>query len=276
MKFLLSIIFFLFLSACDSSDAKKNDSKKQPKVIKNSNPKIIKIATEEYAPFISPKLKDNGFLAILVTEAFAIEGVKAEFEFLPAIRSYESTKSGEYDASVPWALRNDRLDHFYYGEPLIESDQEVFFFLENNDFEWDPEKQDYSLLKGKTIGAIAGANYGPKFMQAEKEGIIKVDRVTYTYQNLRKLVANRIDLMISPEKIALHDLKNEAAKNESVNLIKSKLAIEEPVEYDYLIISKNSPNGEFFNKSFNQGLIKLKSSGRYKELYQAFIQSLKN
>ena len=62
------------------------------------------------------------------------------------------------------------------GEPVIESDREVFFYLGEKDFNWDPENQNYELLKGKNIGAINGANYGPKFMKAEKDKIVNVER----------------------------------------------------------------------------------------------------
>ena len=276
IKMFASIFVLLTLFSCDSE--KKNNAVKYetPKIQKNNNPKLIRISTEEYAPFISKNLNHNGFLAQVVTEAFEIEGIKTQFEFLPAVRSLESAKTGEYDASIPWAKRKERLELFYFGEPVIESDTEAFFYLEGKDFEWDPQLQDYSLLKGKIIGAISSANYGEKFMNAEKSGIIKVDRVAYTHQNLMKLAAGRIDIMISPKIIALHDIKQSIEEEPDFKSIRSKTAIKEAVEYDYLIISKNAPNGALFNEAFNKGLKKLKSSGRYKELYEQFIQSLKN
>ena len=274
MKLFL-LIFCSLLYACDSSKAPAPEKRSaQTEQAKSFNTKVVKIATEEYAPFIASSLHKNGFLAQVITEAFKLEGISTKFDFLPAARSYQSAKSGKYDATVPWAKREERLNDFYFGEPILESDVEVFFYLDGQEFEWDPEKQDYSLLKGKVIGAINGANYGKKFMNAEKTGLINVDRVTHSYQNLRKLASKRIDLMITPKTIALHELKKEKEEYKALKAVKVIQAIKEPVEYDYLIISKNSPNGEIFNNAFNKGMKKLKESGRYKELLEEFQKSL--
>lgn len=272
----LLICTAILFQSCDSSHKKKQPSKTTvPEAIHEKSKDTIYISCEEYPPYMSSKMQHKGFFAQVISEAFQLEKIQTKFEFLPAIRSFESAKAGQYDATVPWAKRDERLKDFYYGEALIESDREVFFFMEGNEFDWNPETQDYSTIKGKVIGAIKGANYGKAFMEAEKEGIVKVERVTHTYQNFRKLAAKRIDLMISPEKIALHTLKIEVESNELLKKIKLIQAIKEEVEYDYMIISRKSPNGVFFHEAFNRGMKKLKSSGRYKELYEIFIKSLK-
>ena len=109
-KFYLCLLLLLF-SACNPVE--KEDSSASSAATSSSlnteSKKTIHISTEEFAPFISEKLKDNGFLAQLISEAFASEGIKVKFEFLPAIRSFESAKAGEYDATVPWAKREERL-----------------------------------------------------------------------------------------------------------------------------------------------------------------------
>ena len=228
------------------------------------NPKVINIATEEYKPFVSKDLKGNGFLARIVREAFKSQGISVELNIVPAARGYNMTKAGKYDGTFPWAKRKERLDHFYYGEPILESDIEVFFYLKGTEFKWDPKKQDYNQLKGLTIGGIEGANYGDAFTEAEKKGIIKVSRVTSTAQNFKMLLNKRIDLMITPKTIAEYILHNDFIGLKSK--ITQRLAIDEPVEYDYLLISKKSKHGKFFYDAMNKGLKEIKANGAYDKI----------
>ncbi len=101
--------------------------------------------------------------------------------------------------------------------------------------------------------------------------IINVSRVLVASQNFKKLKSGRIDLMISPEKIAMYALKTQIGKVAAKD-IQSTLAIDEPVEYDYLLISKKSEKGQFFLKAMNRGLRKLKVNGRYKKIVDDFMK----
>ncbi len=235
----------------------------------------ILIATEDYPPYVAPDLKHYGVLGQIVSEAFALENIKVEFGFFPDNRAYWLSETGKWDATMPWARRTERLPLFHYGEPLIESDREVFFYRRGFSFTWDAKKQDYRDIAGLHVGAIQGSNYGPKFQAAEREGIISVSRVTRTEQNLLKLSEGRIDLMITPERIAIYAMNKVLSTSERAK-IRVALAIDEPVEYDYLLISKKSKRNEFFLKAMNNGLRKLKASGRHKAIIDAFMHEFGN
>ena len=43
----------------------------------------VKIATGDWPPFISDKLKDRGFMAQTIEAAFQKEGLKVEWSFVP-------------------------------------------------------------------------------------------------------------------------------------------------------------------------------------------------
>ena len=229
----------------------------------------IRIATEDYPPYVAPNLENFGVLGQIASEAFRLEGIDVEFGFYPDARAFKNAATGRYDATMPWARRDERLAIFHYGEPLIESDREVFFHRQGFEFDWDPIKQNYEDIGGLHVGAIQGSNYGPKFQEAERKGIIKVNRVVDTATNFRMLSQKRIDLMISPERIALYALSTKIDKRHRQN-ITLRLAIDEPVEYDYLLISKKSKKGVYFLDAMNRGLKKLKASGRYKLILDAF------
>lgn len=231
----------------------------------------IRVATENYPPYVASNLKHYGVLGQIVTEAFKLEGINVEFNFFTGKRAYKLAKTGEYDATMPWARREERLKLFYYGEPVIESDHEVFFFRRGKKFKWDPKRQNYEDIRGFDIGAIIGYNYGPKFMEAEKKKIVSVSRMLEISQLFQMLLSGRLDLMISPERIALYELKTTIDKEKAM-AIQSIVAIDEPIEYDYLLISKKSKKGAHFFEAMNRGLRKLKESGRHNEIVNQFMK----
>jgi polar amino acid transport system substrate-binding protein len=67
----------------------------------NSFGKKVSIATLEWPPYISSKIKGNGSVARIITKAFKSVGYEVEFEFLPWARAISYIKSGQVDAIVP-------------------------------------------------------------------------------------------------------------------------------------------------------------------------------
>ena len=75
--------------------------------------KAIRLTTGEWAPYISEKLEHFGLVSRIVTEAFALEGVKVEYIFLPWKRAYQEALIGKYDGSAVWTRNSEREKGFY-------------------------------------------------------------------------------------------------------------------------------------------------------------------
>ena len=75
-------------------------------------PKTISIASEEYPPYTSRKLKDFGVDAAIVSAAFRHVGIETRYEFFPGARSYILARVGSMDATLPWAKRKGREKDF--------------------------------------------------------------------------------------------------------------------------------------------------------------------
>jgi len=234
----------------------------------NSTTTEIRLSVEEYPPYVTQTKSHNGLLAIIVKEAFQSEGITVVLDFFPGKRAYHLAQRGEYDGSFPWAERPERHHHFYYGEPLIEADDEVFFFNKGTSINWNAKAQDYRSIQGSSIVTILGYNYGEKFQSAEKTQLIDVYRVPDLEQALRILLSKRVDFLISPERVARFSLTSMFP--EKSHNIESVLAIDEPKEMDYLIISKKSKQGIYFKDALDRGLQRLKKSGRYQEIIEQF------
>ncbi len=234
-----------------------------------SIPKMVQIATEEYAPFTSAKLKQSGIFSHIVSEAFRLEGVEVEYTFFPAARSYNLAKVGKIDGTMPWAHRDEREVDFLYSDPVMDVGGEHLFYRKGFEFTWNAKIQDYRTLKNINIGAINSYNYGKKFQDAEAKGIIKVYRVTTLKQLYLMLLKGHIDIVISKEWVGRYVLQSEFTPRQ-IAQIESSPETADPPSYDYLLISKLRPNFKNLLEVFNAGLKKLHKSGRYDAILKAF------
>ncbi len=223
---------------------------------------VVHIATEEYPPHSSERLKYYGVNCRIITEAFRTEGIEVVYHFLPAARAYTSAQYGHVDATTPWAMRESRKVDFLYGEPIIESSSEHFFHLRGTGFQWDPVEQPYSDLAGMRIGAVTGYDYGEAFQAAEEAGVITVERVLEVEQNFRKLLSGNIQLVISESRVGEHILQTHFSEEDVVRIAHVPQNAE-PTEYDYLLFTRKRTTSPALLEAFNRGLAKLKASDRY-------------
>jgi len=236
----------------------------------NTSKSVVRLAVEEYAPFTGEKLRGKGLLSIVVREAFELEGIQSEITFYPGRRAYEDTRQGSSDGTYNWADREERHEHFYYSDKLMVAERELFFFRKGENFDWDPRKQDYAALAGSSLVANIGYNYGPKFQEAEKNKVITVHRVSSMKQAFDMVLAGRVKMYIHFDMVGREFVNTKLSVTQK-SQIDAKLAIDGPVEYDYVLFSKKSINGKFFWQAFNKGLKKLRASGRYGQIFEKWF-----
>lgn len=233
-------------------------------------PKTIDISTEEYPPYTSFHLNHFGIDSHIVSEAFRLEGIDTKYHFFPGARSFDMAKRGEVDARLPWAKRPGREKDFFYSEPVIKVDIEQLFFRQGFRHDWDPMRRDYRDLAGLRIAAIISYNYGEKFQSAEASKLVHVERVRDLKIAFLMLLNNRVDMVISKERVADHALQSNFQSSQ-ISQIQRIAEHEDTNQYDYLLFSRRSPNAKFFLEAYNRGLKKLKEGG----LYDKFLADLK-
>ncbi|MEH6346947.1 MAG: ABC transporter substrate-binding protein [Bermanella sp.] len=229
-----------------------------------SNYDVIQIATEEYPPFTSTKLKHHGLMSHIVSAAFLLENIKVEYSFWPAARAFYLAEQGDVDATLPWAKRAGREQKFYYSEPVLDVGWEHFYYKKNLPLKWSPAKRDYNALQDLTIGAIISYNYGKAFQKAEKDEVFQVLRANNLKQLFEMLLAERIDAVVSKELVAQYTLQTEFSPDQ-ISQLASLPENLGPSTYDYLLLSKKKKSSPFFLEALNRGLKKLHSSGQYNE-----------
>ena len=232
---------------------------------------LVQITTEEYPPFTTKNLKHYGLLSHIVTEAFLLEDIKVEYIFLPAARALYTTEAGQADGTLPWAERAGRETNFLYSDPILDVGWESFFFRTDSKFNWDPEQKDYGALKDLTIGAIISYDYGEEFQKAEKNKVINVIRVRSLKQLFKMLLSGRINILISKKLVAEYTLQTEFTHTQALQLDSTPENRDRP-SYDYLLFSKKKPTAQYYLNALNNGLKKLRISGKYDE----FIDNYNN
>ncbi len=222
----------------------------------------IRLTSGEWAPHISENLKHYGVVSHIITESFASENIKVEYEFFPWKRSYILSKSGEFDGSIVWAPSLERKKDFYFTAPVIFS-KKVFFHLKKYPFDW----QTLDDLKGLQIGLIAQYSYGDAFDQAVKEGRLNAQYIYKDKFNLKKLLAKRIHIF-AMEIDAGYSMIHSEFQPEQIDLITHHPTPLQQTPFCVIISKQINPDrAKRLVASFNIGISRLKEKG----LYDQFI-----
>ena len=131
----------------------KEDKAEEPATTTTSAEReIVKLATGEWAPYVSESLENQGFSTELIKAAFNEVDMDVELEFMSWTRAFELTEAGEVFGTYPWSFTEERAPTFNFSSPVVKSD-ENFFFLKGtpgipNDF------TTLDALQGIKIGGV--------------------------------------------------------------------------------------------------------------------------
>ena len=216
----------------------------------------ITLTNGEWAPYLSEKLKKSGYMSHIVSEAFAAEGIKVKYVFLPWKRAYEDAKTGKYEGSLVWGYNDDRAKDFLFTEPVAKLGTSLFH-LKGKTITWDA----LTDLKNYKIGGVVGYAYGVEDL--EKQGVIKITRIGNDKGNYKKLTAGRIDIVLEDTEVG-YTLISQLGLSDKITAHPKKLKLR-----DYsVIISKKAPNAQKLIDAFNRGLKKVMEDGRYQQFVE--------
>jgi polar amino acid transport system substrate-binding protein len=184
------------------------------------------------------------------------EGVKVEYSFFPWDQAMNKAQTREWDGSAAWFRSPEREKNFYISDPVLISGY-VFFYLKGMDFDW----RTMNDLKKYKVGATNGYDYGEAFQEAEKQGIIHVERLAKDEMNLDNLLNGKISIFPEDKDVGMDILYHQYPFYKYVNVTTHpKHLREDPL---HLLLSKSNPKNQKLMELFNKGLKKLKESGDY-------------
>lgn len=207
----------------------------------------IRLANGEWSPYLSPALPEHGPVSALVSAAFATQGIRVEYVFMPWRRGYEEARDGRLDGTIVWSRTEERQRDFLFSDP-VGSLRTMLFHRRDTPFDW----HDIDDLTDLRIGGVIGYSYAVE--QAERDGRIRIDRIADPANNYRKLMAGRLDLVAEDEAVGMTLLK-ELGLTEQITFHPTPL---KHVSY-HVLISRRSGRGDELLAAFNQGLATLRA-----------------
>jgi polar amino acid transport system substrate-binding protein len=223
-------------------------------------PLTVSLVVHEYPPLIARNLPYGGLLTRIITESFALVGVKPSIEYVPNNRAIGGLMMGIYDGSYGWAHAPDRDEKLLYSSKPIYTFRMVFFQRRDTEYPW----KTLADLRPYQIGATLGDHYSNEFSALEAAGTLHVDYANDDTSNMRKLMIGRIDLFPMEETSGQFLVKEIFPPEEQ-----EKIGFQDNAIWTvptYFVIRRSYPKAKEIIERFDRGYHQLAQSGELSKL----------
>ena len=222
----------------------------------------VRLTNGEWPPYTSQKLPGNGLISEIVTQAFALSGIKVEFTFFDSWkRCYVLAQQGRYDGSLAWARTGEREKDFYFSDPVI-SHESVLFHLKQTPVTW----MHIGDLKNLRISITNCYFYGDEFDKALTRGLITANVVYKDITHFHHLFQGRTQVFPMDKEVGYHLLRSFFPEKEQRRVTHNLKPIAKfPT---CLVISRQIPPDRATRllDAFNRGVAHLRKTERYRHL----------
>jgi len=220
----------------------------------------VVLANGEWPPFFSPQLDHYGAGSRIVSEAFALEGVKVVYAFYPWKRALHLAREGVVDGVVGFDVNPERAEAFLVSDPVWES-KWVFFHLKDVPFVW----QGWERLAGIPIGGTLEYMYTQEFLDAEAAGKITVFRAGSDELGLRMLLHRNVTLFPQLLEVGLYQLATLFSEDRAHVTYSGPFG----THVSHIFLSRKIGRNAGLLRRFNAGLAKLRASGELDRIFDA-------
>lgn len=217
----------------------------------------IRLASGEWYPYQSQSLREGGYVAHIVKDAFAVSGIDVELVYLPWARGFNEVRSGRLDGSFVYSRTEQRQKYVLFSEEIL-SVQIAVFHRKGENVTWNKLED----LGPYRIGGVLGYDYGVKDL--EEAGVLTIQRIDNQLGNYHKLLSGRIDILFEYPKVG----ERFISKVDAEDLIVMNPKLLSMMSYS-LIISKKHPRANYLIEAFNKGLLEIRKSGVYQHHQKA-------
>lgn len=228
----------------------------------NKTEDIIRLSTAEWYPYISKDLPNYGCDAQIVSEAFALEGIRVEYIFMPWARGYYEAETGLVDGAIEWMKLEEREVKFYFSEKPYNTQENIFLSHRDNPLDWETLDD----LIGKKIGITVGYGYGGKLDELLANPDVIFETASSDEANIRKLLDGRIDVFPIERTVGEGILTKYFSTEERDQIILNPKPLSQ--FYPYVILTKALPENQERIEKYNRGFETLVNSGRYQKILE--------
>jgi polar amino acid transport system substrate-binding protein len=223
----------------------------------------IKLRSDEWCPYnCVPGSEKPGYAVEVAREVFGQAGHEVDYQVLGWARSIADARAGLY-AGVIGAVRADAPD-FVFPQASIGLSARGYAVRKGTPFRFESAE---GSLRGMVLGAISGYGYETEigdYIQAHKDDRSRVQFAsgdTALAQNLKKLVAGRVDVVIDDANV-LRGAIADLGLGDSVAVTGDEMG---PVEI-YIAFSPADPRAAEHATLLSEGIERLRASGRLAEI----------
>lgn len=225
----------------------------------------ILLAADPWCPYnCDGQEEHSGFMVDIARAVFEKNGYRIIYVTVPWARAIHGTRTGQYDGIVG-AGRNETPDFVF---PDIEQGlaSHTFYVKKGNAWRYDGP----ASLDQVTLGVIRHYSYGLLFdtyIQQHKNDPARVQVISGESGlalNVRKLVANRIDVLIEDRSVFQYFLHQTGLSDE---FDPAGIAGLEPV---YIAFSPNLADAPRYADLLTRGMIALRQSGALSDILKTY------
>lgn len=224
----------------------------------------IRVAREDWCPYTCTNESENhGFVLEIVEHIYKDAGHKLEYTSIPWPRASKEMKAGRQDmvlATSPYEFPEGIF-------PQEEIGVYYNYFFTKKETDW--HYQNLDSLNRVNIGGVKGYNYLDIMPFISKNSHTdKVQLLTGSHpteRNIKKLLSNRIDVLIEDINVALYNAYKLGVHD------KIKISGKEGKGIKlYIAFSPVNKNAKSYAKIFDEGIRKLRKSGKLKEILSKY------
>ncbi|MAD75765.1 MAG: polar amino acid transporter substrate-binding protein [Rheinheimera sp.] len=222
---------------------------------------VIRLASSNYDPHYGERLAHQGATIEIIRQAFALQDIQLEVDFLPFARALYESQQGHYTGLAAAWYSEQRTAHFYYSQPLY-ANKIVFFKRKKDTIRF----QNYQELRSqhRRLGVVQG--------YAQPAGLLESGLNTISVatdeQALAMLALQRVDLVPVDLMTALYILEFKLPQyQQQLDWLTPELE-QRPM---YLVLSKKDPANMQRIARFNLGLQQLRASGQYQHIIDTLL-----
>lgn len=205
--------------------------------------------------------KEGGYLVEITQAAFQRVGYAPEFIFVPWARALQLSIEGDYTVLLAAYYTEERAEKLAYTEPIGST---RVFLLKRKDR--NIAYKTVEDLKPYRIGHIRGSKVNKAFDEAEKT-FLTTEYVARTEQNIKKLLADRIDLVVEKEERLMQLLNTEFKEDaDRVEFLYPPLQ----VNNFYNCVSRKLPGYQQIVDDFNRGVQMIREDGTLRTILKKY------
>jgi polar amino acid transport system substrate-binding protein len=234
----LSVLAFLLAPAASSADT-------------------LKIAAIDWEPYAGKALKDNGFCAVIATEAFRRAGCQVGIDFMPWGMAIEQAGKGDYDAVFPVHFFEEIARDFIYSN-VLSSSVLVFYRAASPAVSY----RTLADLSPFRVGVVRGCMVNDEFDNA---AWLRKLEAACDEENLGRLLRGEVDLIVIDRLAARHIIATRMPEAGG-----RLVSMDPPLQIHHLFVvfPRGKPSSKRLASEFNRALESMKKDGTLKTIME--------